>query len=177
VFFQFFSTLPLYLREVYGLQENVIGPLLAVNAIIIALFEMVLLRAIEHLEPLRLVAAGCLLIGLGLGLMPLGRGVLYAAFTVVVWTVGEMLSLPMTNSIAAARGAAGSSGRFLGAYSLAFSIAFIVAPVLGTMVYEQVGHDALWFGVAALGVVLALASFALARSIGGHQDHVPTTQT
>jgi predicted MFS family arabinose efflux permease len=163
VFFQFFSTLPLYLREVYGFKENVIGPLLAINAVIIALFEMVLLRAIEHLDHLRLVAAGCLLVGLGLGLMPLGRGVAFAAFTVLIWTLGEMLSLPMTNSIAAARGPAGSSGRFLGAYSLAFSLAFVVAPVTGTLLYERVGHAALWSCAAAMGAVLCVGCLALRR--------------
>jgi predicted MFS family arabinose efflux permease len=163
VFFQFFSTLPLYLREVYGLHENIIGPLLATNAVIIALFEMVLLRAIEHLDHLLLVAVGCLLVGVGLGLMPFGRGVGYAAFTVVIWTIGEMLSLPMTNSIAAARGAPGSSGRFLGAYSLAFSLAFIVAPVAGTLVYERLGHDALWFGTATLGAALGAGCLVLRR--------------
>ena len=40
-FFQIFSTLPLYLSEIYRLQESAIGLRLAFNAVIIAAFEMV----------------------------------------------------------------------------------------------------------------------------------------
>ena len=93
----------------------------------------------------------------GFGLLPLGSSRAFAALTVVVWTAGEMLSLPFTNSVAASRAPGTASGRYLGAYSLSFSLAFVLAPAVGTAVYERFGPTALWAGVAATGVVLFAA--------------------
>ncbi len=161
VFFQILSTLPLYFREAYGFPEDTIGFLLGLNAIVIVCVEMVLVRALERLDHLAVAGIGCLALGAGFGLMPLGSGRLFAAATVLVWTVGEMLTLPMANSVASTR-TPGGGGRYLGAYFLAFSGAFVLAPIIGTAVYGRYGPTALWFGVAAVGCVLCVACLWLA---------------
>ena len=51
----------------------------------------------------------------------------------------------------------------MGAYSLAFAVAIVLAPAIGTAVYEGLGPEALWGGVGAVGVALALACLGLAR--------------
>lgn len=161
-FFQVFSTLPLYLRDHYGLVEQNIGTLLALNAVIIVVFEMVLLRTLERFTPLRVAAFGVLLIGLGLALMPLGSGTLFAAGTVVVWTVGEMLALPLTNAAVAHRADAASRGRYMGAYAVSFSFAFVVAPAVGTAVYQLAGPVVLWSCIGLVGAVLSAGFWRLA---------------
>lgn len=161
-FLQVMSTLPIYLRQHYGLPEDTIGLLLGLNAMIITAVEMVLMRALERREPVRVLAFGSLLVGLGLALTPLGSTAGFAVVTVVVWTAGEMLSLPLANAVAAHRAEEGSAGRYLGAYSLSFSIAFVLAPMLGTAVYQRLGPRALWFGVGALGLGLWVAFTLLA---------------
>ncbi|TAM55783.1 MAG: MFS transporter [Acidobacteria bacterium] len=162
VFFQISSTMPLYFRQHYHLAEDSIGLLLAINTVIIVAVEMVLLRALEHRDHLVLAGVGCLLVCAGFGLLPLGSSPAFAALTVVVWTAGEMLSLPFTNSVAASRAPAAASGRYMGAYSLAFSVSFVLAPAVGTAVYERFGPATLWAGVAATGVVLFAACARLA---------------
>jgi predicted MFS family arabinose efflux permease len=162
IFMQIWSTLPLYWRLHYGLGEDVIGLLLAFNPVVIVLFEMVLLHAVEHLNPLRVVAVGTVLIGAGFVATSFGRGALYAVATVAVWTLGEMLSLPLTNSVAGHRAPAGLSGAYMGAYTLAFSAALVLGPTTGTAVFQAFGGDALWLGAGAAAVLLAGAFRVLA---------------
>ena len=162
VFMQIWSTLPLYWRLHYGLGEGAIGLLLAFNPAIIVLFEMVLLHAIEHLNPLRVVAVGTALLGLGFAATPLGRGAAYAFATVAVWTLGEMLSLPLTNAVAGHRAPASQSGAYMGAYTLAFSIALVLGPTTGTAVFQAFGGDVLWLAAGAAAACLALAYWLLA---------------
>ncbi len=156
VFFQIMSTLPLFWREHLHLAEDRIGMLLALNTVIIVLFEMVLVRAVENRDALRVVGLGTFLICLGFALMPLGAGPLYMAGTIVVWTIGEMLSLPLSNAFASLRAGPEGTGRYMGAYMLAFAAAFVVAPLAGTTVYERWGPETLWLGCGAVGVVLAV---------------------
>jgi predicted MFS family arabinose efflux permease len=162
VLFQIWGTYALTLREVYRLAEDRIGLLFAINTLIIVAVEMALVTALARRDPLRVAAAGALLLCLGLGLTPLGAGFAFAAFGVVVWTVGEMLAIPLTEGIVANRAGAGASGRYMGVFAATFSLAFVAAPALGTAVYERWGPGAVWAGAAAAGPLLAAGYLALA---------------
>lgn len=162
VLFQVLSTYPLSLRRLYGLGEDRIGLLFAINTLIIVAVEMALVTALARRDPLKVVALGSLLLCVGLGLTPLGGGFAFAAFAVVVWTLGEMLALPLTEGIVANRAGAGARGRYMGAFAATFSLAFIAAPALGTAVYERFGPAAVWAGAAAVGPLLAAGCLALA---------------
>jgi predicted MFS family arabinose efflux permease len=162
VFIQVFVTFPLYIRNVYGLAENRIGQLLAVNTIMIVVLEMILMEKIKKYPLTRMINLSFIMLGAGLGLMPLGRGFAFAALTVAVWTFGEMLSMPLVSALIASRADDATRGRYMGVFSLGFSLAFIVAPTAGTAVYGRFGGEALWFGCAAISLLLA-AAFSLLR--------------
>jgi predicted MFS family arabinose efflux permease len=162
VFFQIFSTLPLYLREVYRFREDLIGSLLAMNALVIVLVEMVLVRRIEHRDQMRVVALGGLLVCAGFAMMPFGSSVAWAVVTILVWTTGEMLALPFLNAVVAHRAGPGSRGWYMGLFMTTFSLAVVVAPLGGTAVYQELGPELLWYGIGALGVVIWILCAAFA---------------
>lgn len=162
VFIQLLTTFPLYMRGVYGLAENRIGQLFAVNTIMIVVLEMILMEKIRKHPLTRMINLSFLLLGAGLWLLPLGRGFAFAAFAMAVITFGEMLSMPLFTALVAGRAGERSRGRYLGLSSLAFSLAFIIAPAAGTAVYGRFGGTALWFGCAAVSVLLA-GAFSLLR--------------
>jgi len=165
VFFQVMSTLPLYWRGAHGLRENGIGLLLALNALIIVLFEMVLSYWAEKRGRMFLFGLGGFLICLGFGLMPLGSGALYIALTVMVWSVGEMLALPLMNAVVADRAGTANRGRYMGMITMSFSVAFMLAPLAGTFVLERFGASALWYGIGLLGPPLWAGALALAKPL------------
>ncbi|MBN1223968.1 MAG: MFS transporter, partial [Candidatus Aminicenantes bacterium] len=103
IFFQLFATFPLYMREVYGLAENRIGQLVMINTLLIVSLEMLLIHWIGKRSLTRFIGVSFLLTGLGFALMPFGRGFLYAALTLAIWTLGEMLSMPLLGSLIALR--------------------------------------------------------------------------
>jgi MFS family permease len=111
--------------------------------------------------------AGSFLFGLGLALVPLGSTFAFATFTVVIWTVGEMMSFPMLGGWVARYAPDASRGRYMGLFTAAFSAAFVVAPFTGAWVYERWGPQALWYGVGVMGLLMwagfQALSMALAR--------------
>ena len=163
VFFQINGTFPLYLHHEYGLSEAGIGALLGLNALVVVACEMLILHRIERLPPLSVIAPGAFLLCLGFALLPLARGAVYAAATVLVWTIGEMLTLPMANIFVAARAGSARSGRYMGAYTMSFATAFLIAPALGLSVYGRWGGAVLWGAAGVVGLALWLGFRALGR--------------
>ena len=167
-FFQIVGTLPLYFRDHYRMTEATIGLLLAFNAVLIVLFEMVLVHWAESRDHLRLAGFGCFLTCAGFALMPLGETVAFAALTVTVWTFGEMLALPMLNTVVASRAPRGAQGRYMGGFAMSFSVAFMIAPAGGTWVYDHLSPESLWAGLGVLGAVLWLGAIAVRRAFARH---------
>jgi predicted MFS family arabinose efflux permease len=164
VTFQIAGTFPLSLRDLYGFSKAWIGLTLGVNTLIIILFEMVLVHSLARRDPLKVAAAGAVLFCGGLALLPFGRGFGYLACTVVIWTLGEMLVFPLVTSAVAARAPEESGGTYMGLLSLSFAAAFVVAPLVGTWAYEQLGPRALWLGCGAVGLLVGAGFQLVARA-------------
>jgi len=164
VFSQLFSTFNLYLNLNYGLRENRIGPLWAVNTVLIVAVEMVLIHALRRRSPMKIVSLGACFIALGFAILPLGRSFGFAALTVVVWTMGEILTMPLAATVVAGRAGA-ASGRYMGVLSLVFSLAMLVAPFVGNWLYGAIGGDALWPVMGGAGLVAASGLYALRKAL------------
>ena len=144
IFIQLYNTWPIYLREIYGIEEKYIGLLLTLNALIVVFFEMPLIQQIQKFDRLKIVALGSFLLGLGFALLPLTTFTAFAAFTVIVWSVGEMLVFPLLTSFIADRADDAIRGKYLGLYNLAFSLAMFVGPAVGAGLYDRVSPAFLW---------------------------------
>ena len=160
VLFQIFSTYPLILHARYGFSEARIGLVLAINTLVISLFEMVLVHRLRDREPLRVAGLGCFLFCAGFALLPLGSSFAFVAATVLIWTVGEMLSLPFISGWVGDRAGRENLGDYMGLFTLSFSIALVLGPPAGTWVYQRYGGPALFYGCGVVGPLL-WAGFAL----------------
>jgi predicted MFS family arabinose efflux permease len=163
IFTQIFNTMPLYYKTVYGFKENHIGLFLAINTIIIVLFEMLLLHALKNKSITKIVATGSFLLGTGLALMPMGKGALFVGFTVVVWTMGEILTLPPLTTLVAEHSSDAVRGKYLGLFSFAISLGLTVGPALGTKIYASLGPTILWLGCGITGLLLCFGFLSIKK--------------
>jgi hypothetical protein len=63
----------------------------------------------------------------------------------------------------------------MGALSLAYATSFVLAPVVGTTIYDLAGPRALWLGIGVVGPPLALGFAALGRRARRTSSDPPTT--
>ncbi len=175
IFFQLIATFPLYMREVYLLPENRIGQLIMINTLMIVTLEMLIIHWIGKRSLTRFIVLSFFLTGLGFAMMPLGRSLPHAALTVAVWTLGEMLSMPLLGSFIAIRAGPGSHGRYMGLFTFSFSLSMILGPMIGTAVYGKYGPDALWFGCGIAGLLLSIAFTLLSRSLEDKKKEIQDT--
>lgn len=153
VFMQTIGSYPIYLREQYSISEATIGLLFTINTGLIVAFEMILIAWLERFSKLPVIGIGCALIAIGFGILPLGVGLPFVCLTVVIWTLGEMLSMPLLTTWVSERAPANRRGQYMGAVTATFSLAWVVAPMLGGALYA-VNVNAVWYlGLALVPMV------------------------
>lgn len=161
VFFQFQLALPVDMAE-HGVSPTGYGLLMALNGALIVVLQPFAARWLSARDPGPVLAAGCVLIGLGFGMNALHHTVGWYAFGIVVWTLGEISYLPLVSTIPADLAPEALRGRYQGAYSLAWSVAAFVAPVLGAWGLARFGPDGVWGACVATGFAVAVGQLAAA---------------
>jgi predicted MFS family arabinose efflux permease len=164
IFFQFFTTLPLYYRQVYGLSESMIGLLLGFNGLLVFLFEMLFIHLIGQRPAFRLlVVLGTLLCGVSYALLNVATGMVVLFVAMILVTVSEIFAMPFMITYTIHRAGEKHRGAYIGLYTLAYSMAFILAPYLGTHLVAGYGFTTLWWAAGIASVPTALGFFAVMR--------------
>ena len=164
IFFQFFTTLPLYYRQVYGLSEAMIGLLLGFNGLMVFLFEMIVIHLIGKRPAFRqLVVLGTLLCGVSYALFNVATGMAVLVVAMILVTFSEIFAMPFMITYTINRAGEKHRGAYIGLYALAYSVAFILAPYLGTQLVAGYGFTTLWWAAGIASLPTALGFFAVMR--------------
>ena len=163
-FFQLFTTIPVYFKDVLSLTEFWIGVVMSLNGVLIAIFEMVIVFKLEGRKPyLILMGYGSILMGVSFLLLtlPAAWGLLIAMGCMLVITVAEMVSMPFMNSYYIARTNQLSRGSYAGMYTMTWSLAQVIGSSTGAFIAATIGFEGLWFSVCSICVVAAVGYFLL----------------
>nr|WP_199076642.1 MFS transporter [Pedobacter sp. ASV19] len=164
-FFLMFRVVPLFFKEVWHMNEALIGVILGSNGIIIALVEMVMISKIENKRsPIYYIVAGVLLTGAAFALfmVPKSLPVTLAMISMVFFTFGEMLALPFINTFVIHRSNEFNRGQYAAGYTLSSSFAQVIGPTSGFFLAEKMGYNVLWATMAGL---LILCAFGYSRLV------------
>lgn len=163
-FFQLFSTQPVFFREQLNLTPVFIGTIMAVNGIMIALFEMAIVFVLERRQKnILYISVGTVLVGLSFSVFNMLPGTkLLVLFSMVIMTVGEILSMPFMNSFWISRTNQSNRGQYAGLYTAAWSTAQVLGPYLGAQVAEHYGFSMLWW-LVGMGSVITAGGFLQLR--------------
>ena len=158
-FFQLFTNLPVYFKNNLHLSEPSIGFLMAINGVIIALIEMVLVYKLEGKRKSTVyITAGVALVGFSfLFLNVPGPGLFVATIMIIAVTFGEILSMPFMNSYWIGRTQITNRGQYAALYTMAWSAAQTLGPVGGAQVAQHLNFTFLWWIVGGLSILAAIA--------------------
>ncbi len=161
IFMQYFSTMPLYYRNIHKLSESEIGILLGLNGFLIFVLEMPLIHWLDKrkYDKIRLTAIGILLTVLSFVVLnvTLWTGIL--VISILFMTVGEMIGFPYSNAFAMDRSKRGKRGEYLAMYLMAFSLASVFGHNGGIQLINELGYDKTWYimiGLGTLGILLLI---------------------
>jgi MFS family permease len=155
VFTQSNSTLPIDMRA-HGVAPKLYGTLIAINGVMIVLLQPMAIAVVQRFSRTRVLAVGALLTGLGFGLNALGHSAGWYAFTILVWTSGELAFSPVTPTVVADLAPPSLRGTYQGVLQMAWGLGACLAPAIGGPVLGHFGNHALWGGCFALCILSAI---------------------
>jgi len=157
-FFQQFSTIPVYYRSELHLSEQFIGMIMALNGLLITLFEMVVVAQLEgKRRNLYFIVYGTILMGLSfISFNILPGAASLALMSMLIITMGEILAMPFMNSFGISRSNETNRGQYAGLYTVAWSTAQVLGPGTGSQVAQYLGFRALWWFIGGLSILAAI---------------------
>lgn len=167
-FMQLFTTIPVYFKEVYGMNEGQIGTVMAFNCFILAAIEMPIIHHLEKKKysKLKMCSIGTFLImAAHLPFLLPGNGMILVWMYMLIITFGELINFPFASAHALDASDPANRGEYMGVYGMVWSIAFMIAPALGFNLAEQFGWNMMWLVVASIGLVGSIGYWVLADDI------------
>jgi len=167
IFLQYFSTIPLYYKDVHFLNEFEIGLLLGLNGLFIFILEMPLIKWLEQssFTKIGLMLFGLVLTAISFYVLNLTSWMGILVIGMLFMTVGEMIAFPFSNAFAMDRAKKGNQGEYLSMYVMSFSIAHIFGHNIGLRLIDNLGYNNTWYIMVGLGFIGVLLLMYLKRSI------------
>ncbi len=167
LFFQLFTTIPLYHREQFDLTEFQTGLLLTLNGVLVFFLEMPIVSYIERnkLNKIKVVSIGCLLMGISLFLMLVNTWAGIIIIMMLFMTFAEMFAFPFSNSFAISRAPKGHEGRYMAIFTMSFSFAHILSAKVGMEIISDFGYQANWFFMGTIGLIGTALGFWVYRLV------------
>lgn len=163
LFFQIFTTLPLYHHEKFGLTEFQSGLLLSLNGLIIFFLEMPVVSFFERkqISKLKIILWGSLFMAISFYLLLITGWAGILIFSIIFVTFGEMFIFPFSNSFALSRAPKGHEGRYMALFTMSFSLAHITSSKTGMETISQFGYQTNWFLMGTLGILAVISCIRL----------------
>jgi len=163
VFFQIFTTFPIYITQELQYKESVYGFLFALNTVMIILLEVPLLNYLVKIKNTSLITAGSLLVGIGFMLMIFGGNIAALIISVIFWTFGEMIIFPTSAAYISEIAPEGKRGEYMGYYQTGNNTAFSLGPVLGSFIYQTYGSHILWSAAFVMAAISSAGIFIIVK--------------
>lgn len=156
VYIQCTVGLPLHVSDI-GLSPGDFGLLIGLNGLLVLVLELPTTGVVARYRPEYVLAVGNVLIGAGLALTGLMNGMVLLSATVLIWTLGEMMSSSVAAAYLGSLAPPRMIGRYQGLYGAAYTIGTGAGPIIGGAAYA-IGPWVLWPLVGAAGLLAARLS-------------------
>jgi len=161
VYMQMYSTLSVYLRDVHGVPAQGFGTLISINAGTVVLLQFWVTRRTKRYPIMLMMALGTAFYLVGF--TAYGFVTTYAFFlmAMLVITVGEMITVPLSQAIAARFAPEDMRGRYMAVFGLSWAIPSTFAPWAAGVIMDNYDPNWIWYSSGILAAIAILGYLAL----------------
>ncbi|MEO7977253.1 MFS transporter [Flavobacterium sp.] len=167
IFFQLFTTLPLYHSEKFGMTEFQTGLLMTLNGLLIFALEMPAVGYMERkgYQKIKIIIIGSFIMALSFFLLLINIWAGILVISMICISIGEILAFPFSNAFALSRAPRGQEGQYMALYTMSFSLAHIISSKVGFEIITRFGYQMNWFFMASIGVVATFCCLWIKNSL------------
>ncbi len=173
VYQQMYSSLSVYLRDNHNINPSGYGFLMTTSAITVVLFQFSVSRIIKYRPPFLMMAVGTVFYMIGFFLFGIVTAYALFALNIVIITIGEMIVVPMSQSIAANFAPEDMRGRYMAVFGLTWAIPQTIGPGAAGYILDNYNPNWLWYIGGALCGLSVLAYYALHIRLGANPEFAP----
>jgi MFS family permease len=151
VFFQVFSTFGLHVTGC-GFSPSTYGALISLNGVLIVAVELWLLSITRRCAIAPTIAIGYALVGLGFASSAVATTVPALVVVIIVFTFGEMISMPLAAAYTTQGVPPEMRGRYMGVYSIMWALGLTLGPGIGLQLHTA-QPTILWIACGMLGLI------------------------
>ena len=166
VYIQMYNSLSVYLRDNHGIQPQGYGVLLTASAVTVICFQIWTMRVIKMWPQFLMMALGTVFYLIGFGMFGIVRVYWLFVLAVVIITIGEMITVPTSQTIAAGFARIDMRGRYIAAFNLTHSLPAAFGPFAAGIVLDNYRPNLLWYLAALLCAISATGFYALHVKLG-----------
>jgi MFS family permease len=155
VYSQMNTTFGVYMHRTFGIPQEHYGLMLASNAAMVVLFQFSIARWVDQRERSQMLALGATLYAFGFGLIGFVNTGFMFEIAVIILTLGEMVIVPASQTLAADLSPIDMRGRYQAAYGLVATVGFGIGPVVAGMLFDAGLGQWIWIGSLFLGLIVA----------------------
>lgn len=165
LFFQLFTTLPLYHKEQFNLSEFQTGLLMMMNGLLIFFLEMPIVSIVEKRKwnKVKIVTYGAITMTISMFLLLVNQWAGILIIMMLFMTFGEMFAFPFSNSFAMSRAPKGHEGRYMAIFTMSYSLAHITSAKMGMEIVARFGYTTNWIFMGTLGLIATSLGFWVLR--------------
>lgn len=162
-FFQLFTLQPVFYKSEWHLSEQFIGGLMALNGLLIVVFEMLLINKIEGKKPsLYFIGLGTIITGFSFAILDILPALaLVAIISTIIISFGEMFAMPFMNTFWTSRSNNENRGEYAALYTISWSVAQIIGPLYGSFLVNYGGYSLYWWTISAICIITATGFYLL----------------
>jgi MFS family permease len=166
VYIQMYNSLSVYLRDNHGIQPQGYGMLLTASAITVICFQIWTMRVIKMWPQFLMMALGTLFYLVGFAMFGIVSAYWLFVLAVFIITIGEMIVMPTSQTLAAGFAHTDLRGRYMAAFNLSVSLPAMLGPVAAGIVLDNYHPDLLWNLSALLCGISAIGFYTLHVKLG-----------
>ena len=156
VYMQMNTTLSVYLRDVHQAPLQNYGYLISMNALLVVIFQFFITRKTKKFRPLHVIAAGAFLYAIGFGMYGVVSSYLFFILAMLIITLGEMLIVPISQSVVSLLAPEAMRGRYMAVYGFSWAIPAAVGPLLAGVIMDYWNPDWVWYAAFFIAMLAAL---------------------
>ena len=172
VYWQWYFSVPVFMRDVHGFPPHYYGSLMSISGIIVVFIQLPLTRKLRPIAPLLVLAGGSLLYAFGFGIFAIIAGYALFLLAFVIITFGEMIVQPTQQSIVARLAPEEMRGRYIAVGGLAYSLPTMIGPTLGGYLLDKYEPNLIWYIAAVICITGVVGYLTLHRRLSRSGDGI-----